>query len=425
MIVPAESRIGDLIEARSRSLDLVADLSDEQLMGPRLAIVNPLRWEIGHLAWFQEKWMLRRGGGRSVLERADELYDSAAVPHDRRWDLDLPSRHDTLAYMHRVLGLVRDRLDSGPAGDEDLYFLRLVTFHEDMHAEAFLYTRQTLSYPPPGLALAGKSPSGGGPWPGDAAVPGGTIMLGAEPDEPFVFDNEKWAHPVELKPFRIARAAVTNQEFAAFVEDRGYERREIWSEKGWAWRERSGARHPVYWTRGSEGRWLHRRFDRIVPLEPHFPVIHVSWYEAEAYCRWADRRLPTEAEWEAAAAGGEPGRRKRRYPWGDAPPGREQANLDGRALRCVPVDACPGGDGVFGCRQLIGNVWEWTAGDFEPYPGFVADPYKEYSKPWFGTHKVLRGGCWATRGRLLRNTWRNFYTPDRRDVFAGFRTCAR
>jgi len=157
-----------------------------------------------------------------------------------------------------------------------------------------------------------------------------------------------------------------------------------------------------------------------VPLEPHRPVIHVNWYEADAYCRWAGRRLPSEAEWEAAAAG-EP---KRRFAWGDDEPTPQRANLDGAALGCVGVSARAAGDSACGCRQLIGNVWEWTADDFLPYPGFVVDPYKEYSAPWFGDHKVLRGGCWATRGRLLRNTWRNFYKPDRRDVFAGFRTCA-
>jgi iron(II)-dependent oxidoreductase len=152
-------------------------------------------------------------------------------------------------------------------------------------------------------------------------------------------------------------------------------------------------------------------------------VLHVNWHEAEAYCRWAGRRLPTEAEWELAAAGGLDGS-KRRFPWGEERPTPELANLDWRALGCVDVAAFPAGDSVFGCRHMIGNVWEWTASDFLPYPGFVADPYKEYSAPWFGTHKVLRGGCWATRSRLLRNTWRNFYLPDRRDVWAGFRTCA-
>jgi len=146
----------------------------------------------------------------------------------------------------------------------------------------------------------------------------------------------------------------------------------------------------------------------------------VSWFEAEAYCRWAGRRLPTEPEWELAASTPD----KRTFPWGDEPPNPTRARLDGFGLGCCDVAALPAGDSHFGCRQMIGNVWEWTASDFLPYPGFVADPYREYSQPWFGTHKVLRGGAWMTRSRLLRNTWRNFYQPDRRDVWAGFRTCA-
>ena len=176
----------------------------------------------------------------------------------------------------------------------------------------------------------------------------------------------------------------------------------------------------MYWQREEDG-WLRRDFDRWLPLERHRPVIHVNWYEADAYCRWAGRRLPTEAEWELAACGFAA---PVRYPWGNDFPTTRHANLDGLALGCADVGAFPEGDSPFGCRQMIGNVWEWTADDFLPYPGFVVDPYKEYSEPWFGTHKVLRGGCWATRARLLRNTWRNFYTPERRDVWAGFRTCS-
>jgi iron(II)-dependent oxidoreductase len=177
----------------------------------------------------------------------------------------------------------------------------------------------------------------------------------------------------------------------------------------------------VYWHPAAGGRWLVRHFADLSPLAAHQPVVHLCWFEAEAYCRWAGRRLPTEAEWELAAATP----RKRRFPWGEDPPDEERANLDGRAGGPVDVGCHPAGDSAAGCRQMIGNVWEWTASDFQPYPGFVTDPYKEYSEPWFASpHKVLRGGCWATRGRLLRNTWRNFYPPDRRDVLAGFRTCA-
>jgi len=417
-------------DARQRSFELVADLTDEQLMGPHLSIVNPLLWEIGHVAWFQEKWVLRHAGHQKpIRDDGDALYDSAAVAHDTRWDLPLPSREDTLSYMRQVCDRVLERIERPDLSDEDIYFVRLSVFHEDMHTEAFTYTRQTLKYPPPRLSLISEPAPTGGPLPGDVEIPGGTFLLGATPEEPFVFDNEKWAHPVQVKPFAIARAAVTEAEFAAFVDGGGYRRQEFWSEAGWRWREGVGAEHPVYWQREAHGRWLRRHFDQWVPLEPSRPVIHVNWYEAEAYCCWTGRRLPTEAEWEVAAAaefdsnGAGLSRRKRRFPWGDEPPTPEHANLNWRALGCIDVGALPASDSAFGCRQMIGNVWEWTSSDFLPYPGFVRDPYKEYSEPWFGDHKVLRGGCWTTRSRLLRNTWRNFYQPHRRDVWAGFRTC--
>lgn len=425
--IPIATLVSWVTDARQRTLELIGDLTDEQMFGPRLPIINPLLWEIGHLAWFTEKWVLRHAGGRPPLRSdSDSLYDSSAVPHDVRWDLPLLSRRETLSYMCQVQDQVLGRLHTRPPTADEVYFILLSVFHEDMHTEAFTYTRQTLSYPRPQFARE-RRPCGSsaGSWEGDAEIPGGPFQLGAIPGGAFVFDNEKWAHPVEIAPFAIARAPVTQAEFAAFVEDGGYRRRDLWDADGWRWREATNANHPVYWQRQQAGRWLRRDFDSWVPLEPHRPVLHVNWYETDAYCRWAGRRLPTEAEWEVAAAAGPTlSSPKRPFPWGDQPPTPEQANLDGFAPGCCDVADCPAGDSFLGCRQMIGNVWEWTQGSFGPYPGFVADPYKEYSEPWFGTHKVLRGGCWVTRARLLRNTWRNFYKPDRRDIWAGFRSCA-
>jgi iron(II)-dependent oxidoreductase len=255
-------------------------------------------------------------------------------------------------------------------------------------------------------------------------ITGGKFDLGADPRNGFVFDNEKWAHPIVVGPYRMARAPVSNAEFAEFVDDDGYLVREWWSEAGWQWREAAAARAPVYWCRDGS-RWMHRHYDEVVALPPHQPVVHVCWHEADAYCRWAGRRLPTEAEWEfAAATTPDAALPKRCYPWGDMAPTPAHANLFGVAGDFADTGAFPDGDSGWGCRQMLGNVWEWTADWFLPYPGYVVDPYREYSQPWFGDHKVLRGGCRSTRASLLRNTWRNFYTPNRRDVFAGFRTCA-
>ena len=445
--VDLTSWLESLREARTRTLALVADLDDEQMIGPRLDIVNPLRWEIGHVAWFQEYWLLRHPLGRSpVLSAGDSLFDSARVDHDTRWDLPLPSKAEVIAYTQNILDRVFEeyyqehgdsRTRTNSLSTDAPYFLSLALFHEDMHAEAVTYTRQTLGYSAPKLSqtnLEKTAPKNSSEESqtneklGDAFIPGGKFLLGSANDQPFVFDNELRAHEVQVEPFSISRTAVTNAEFAAFVDDRSYDRRELWSDNGWRWRKSTGAKYPIYW-KSDEGKWWRRNFDEMVQLEDSLPVVHVNWYEAEAFCRWAHRRLPTEAEWEMAAgaqAKTGPGisSHKRRFPWGDEPASPPRANLDWRAMGGLDVRSLPEGDSAFGCRQMIGNVWEWTASDFLPYPGFVAGPYREYSAPWFGDHKVLRGGCWTTRSRLIHNTYRNFYRPDRRDVWSGFRTCA-
>ncbi|MDX1631129.1 MAG: selenoneine synthase SenA [Thermoanaerobaculia bacterium] len=411
-------------DSRSRTIRLVDDLSDSQLMAKPLEIINPLLWEIGHVAWFHERWVLRHALGREpIRDDADALYDSMAIPHDTRWDLPLPSREETYRYMEAVREEILEALEQGPLTERLSYFVRYAVHHEDMHGEAFLYTRQTLGYSRPEL---GPTPAvhDGGALAGDVEVtPPEEFRLGAERDEPFVFDNEKWAHPVSLDAFRIARSPVTQAAFAEFVEDGGYRRRELWSDEGWEWRSEEGAERPVYWDRRDD-EWLRRDFDRWISLEPDRPMIHVSWHEADAFCRWAGRRLPTGAEWEAAARLGAAGT-KRRFPWGPDRPDSSRANLDGHRLGCVDVGALPEGDSPSGCRQMMGNVWEWTSTTFGPYPGFTPDPYEAYSEPWFGSRKVLRGGAWPTRGRMLRGTYRNYYTPDRRDVWCGFRTCPR
>lgn len=434
--LPSAELVRVVQDARERTLTLVVDLDEAQFEVPLLALINPFRWELGHVTFFYEAFVLQMLGYTApLLAGAEDLYDSFKVDHDDRWTLPLPSLAQTREYMQRVGDALVERLQGHEPDAAETYLYLLSVLHEDMHGEAFTYMRQTLSYPAPPLgslrADALPAALGGGPLPGDVDIPGGTFYLGATPEQPFVFDNEKWAHSVEVAPFRMARAPVTNAEFAAFVADGSYQRRDWWSSQGWVWRTRANAQHPLYWQRHGQ-QWLRQHFDTLVPLEPHAPVVHVTWYEAEAYCNWAGRRLPTEAEWELAASA-EPTAdgtaitgHKRRYPWGDALPTLEHANLDARFLGCVDVGAFPAGDSAFGCRQMAGNIWEWTESAFYPFPGYLVDyPYREYSAPWFGYRKVLKGGAWATRARLAYNTYRNFFPPARHDVFAGFRTCAR
>lgn len=429
----SQSNPNDIIQqaqdAHERTLVLIDDLNSEQLMGPLLATINPLRWEIGHAAYFYEYWVLRQHlKQQPIREDSDALYDSITIDHDDRWDLPLPSMQETLTYMRVVLENIKDCLSSGVDARRD-YLAQYAVYHQDMHNEAYTYSRQTLNYPAPDIGRAEHQILNAGGLSGDASIPGGTFMLGATNRDGFVFDNEKWAHAVDIMPFRIARAAVSNADYVKFVEAGGYEKKEYWDDAGWQWREKSQLQHPVYWRHQASG-WQLRQFDEWNDLPFNAALIHVCWHEARAYCRWAGRRLPTEAEWEVAAAGEASAdgmslsAHKRPFPWGDEAPRADQANLDGYALGTVDVGAHAAGDSAFGCRQMIGNAWEWTADTFGPYPGFEPDMYQDYSQPLFGITKVLRGGAWPTRGRMIRNTWRTYYGPDRNDVFAGFRTCA-
>ena len=422
----ANELAAQLREVRLRTRSLTDDLSAEQLMGPMLPIVNPLLWEIGHVGWFHEFWTLRHlHGNAPLLERADRLWNSSTVPHATRRDLELPDRAGVFAYMNDVLGRQVDHLGHGVEPPQR-YFYELCIRHEDMHVEALAYTRQTLGYARPD-GLSDSLDKGAGARPGDVEVPGGEWSLGSTTRDGFVFDNEKWAHALDIVPFRIAKAPVTNAEFASFVDAGGYRTREFWSAEGWAWRESVDAERPIYWLPRDSGSWCWRRFREIAPLPPHAPVVFVNWYEADAWCRWAKRRLPTEAEWEIAALGEASGGRlakvERRWPWGEASADADRANLDLRFGCPLDVAACAGGDSAFGCRQMIGNVWEWTASDFLPFPGFAADPYHDYSQPWFNTRKVLRRASWASSARIGNPRYRNFFTPERNDVIAGFRTC--
>jgi len=314
----ADELAAQLCNIRTCTRRVTDDLSMRQLMGPMLPIVNPILWEIGHVGWFHEYWTLRHAHGEApILDRADRLWNSSTVAHATRWDLDLPDRNGVFGYMADVLGRQLDRLGGGielPA----CYFYDLSIRHEDMHVEALVYTRQTLGYARP-ERLGDPASHRAGAWRGDVEVPGGRWRLGSTAADGFIFDNEKWAHEVDIAPFRIAKAPVTNAEFAAFVDDGGYRRREFWSAAGWAWRERVAAEKPVYWLKHDGGSWTWRRYDKVEQLPPHAPVPFVNWYEAQAWCNWAKRRLPT--------VGRMGSRGRRRSESGRLPLGRLQASL--------------------------------------------------------------------------------------------------
>jgi iron(II)-dependent oxidoreductase len=370
-----------LAEARRRTLDLLDPVSEEDLVAQHSTIMSPLVWDLAHIGFFEELWLVRRvGGGAPILDR-DDVYD--AFQHDRseRPELPLLQPAEALAYVaevrERALAIL-DRTELDPDDEllRDGFVYALVAQHEQQHAETMLATlnlREGTEYPfrP---TLSGSEPLSQE----ETLVEGGPFVMGTD-RHAGVYDNERPAHEVDVPSFWIDRTPVTNADFLAFVEDGAYDDPRWWTEAGWDWRREANLEHPQFWRRDGGGAWSQVRLGRREELSPGEPVQHVCWYEADAFARWAGKRLPTEAEWEKAAP-----------------------RLD-----------------------LVGEVWEWTSSDFVGYPGFRAFPYAEYSEVFFGTeYKVLRGGSWATHPSVARLTFRNWDFPIRRQIFAGFR-CAR
>jgi iron(II)-dependent oxidoreductase len=301
------------------------------------------------------------------------------------------------------------------------YVYGMVVQHEHQHDETMLATLNLRRSEYPIVEL--PPPAGRAPALKEVLVKGGPFQMGTDM-EPWAYDNERRAHTVDVPSFWIDTAPVSNGDYIGFIESGGYDDGRWWSAKGWAWRHEEGLAHPQFWI-AQGGRWFRNRFGRIEPLPLDEPVQHVCFYEAEAYAKWAGKRLPTEPEWEKAASWDPVKGSKRRYPWGDDPPTAEHANLEQRHFRPAPIGAYPAGVSPYGCHQMVGDVWEWTSSDFTAYPGFVYFPYREYSDVFFDKgYKVLRGGSWATHPTAIRTTFRNWDFPIRRQIFCGFR-CAR
>ncbi len=427
-------RLADELEAvRQRSLDLLSPLDDDALFRQHSPLMSPLVWDLAHVGNYEELWLLREVAGAAPIDAAlDDVYDAFRHPRAGRPSLPLLGPAESRRYLLDVRGRALDALERAVLDDDGGgrpllaggFVYGMVVQHEHQHDETMLATLQLMAgdgYRP----LAPSPPGAADPPPsGEVFVPGGPFVMGTDAD-PFAYDNERPAHVVDLPAFRIDAGPVTNGRFLEFVLEGGYGRPELWEAEGWAWREENDVGHPQFWV--PEGRdWSRVRFGFHEDLPLDEPVQHVCWYEADAFARWAGKRLPTEEEWEKAASWTPEGV-KRRYPWGDQAPtaGGGPANLGGGLYRPAPVGAYPDGASAYGCHQMVGDVWEWTASDFEPYPGFASFPYREYSEVFFGpSYKVLRGGSWATSPAAVRNTFRNWDYPIRRQIFSGFR-CAR
>ena len=426
----SKQEIADELErARDRSERLTTRiLDDAEMTRQHSALMSPLVWDLAHVGNYEELWLLREAAGIEAMRpEIDDLYDAFEHPRAARSSLPLLSPAESTAYVGLVRRKVLDALDTLPLDParpllRDGFVFGLVLQHEHQHDETMLATHQLrrgdvvldLDTEPP-------VPTDATALPAEVLVPAGPFEMGTSTD-PWAYDNERPARSVDLPAYWIDTVPVSVAAYRAFVDAGGYTDDRWWSERGREWRHRTGRTTPAFWVRDGDG-WARRRFGRVEPLPDDEPVQHVCWFEAEAYSRWAGRRLPSEAEWEKAASWDPVSGTKRRYPWGDEPPTERHANLGQVRHRPTPVGSFPAGASPVGARQMLGDVWEWTSSDFVGHPGFCTFPYREYSEVFFGgDYKVLRGGSWATDPLACRATFRNWDHPVRRQVFVGFRT---
>ena len=401
VIVDTENRIATRLgDARARTSRLLAPIDDADLERQVSELMSPLVWDLAHIGHYEELWLLRNlTGVMPTNELFDDVYD--AFKHSRRDRPSLPllgpaDAHTFVADVRRRVLHVLATVDLGSDDPllRDGFVYGMVVEHEHQHDETMLATIQLMehfAHPDaadwhPNSVLGGETDGvRTSSLPESVTVDGGPFTMGTD-ERAWVYDNERPRHEVEVPPFRIDRTPVTNRQYAAFLEDGGYDDTRLWSADGWAWRQKTSACAPQFWRREGGGDWSRRRYGHQEDLPADEPVQHVCWYEAEAFARWRGARLPTEAEWEKASErDGEPG----------------------------------------GPQQMLGDVWEWTATNFDGYPGFVSFPYREYSEVFFGRdYKVLRGGSWATDATVQRATFRNWDYPIRRQIFAGFRCVA-
>ncbi|GAA1685625.1 ergothioneine biosynthesis protein EgtB [Fodinicola feengrottensis] len=424
----------ELTRSRQRTQLLTDAVDESDLTAQHSPLMSPLVWDLAHIGNQEELWLVRDVGGRDPLrEDIDHLYDAFQNARADRPALPLLGPGEARGYVGDVRTKVLDVLDSTDVGVDTArrlvrsgFAFGMIVQHEQQHDETMLATHQLRAGEPVLSAPAPPHPTGGAAhsYPSQVLVPAGPFTMGTSV-EPWALDNERPAHQIDVPAFWMDTFPVTNAEYIGFLAAGGYDDPRWWSAAGWDHRMAAGLSAPLFWERDGQ-RWLRRRFGQVEPVPADEPVLHVSFYEAEAFAAWVGKRLPSEAEWEKAARHDPASDRSRRYPWGDDDPSAAHANLGQRHLQPATVGAYPQGASAYGVQQMIGDVWEWTSSPLAPYPGFTAFPYKEYSEVFFGTDdfRILRGGSFGTDLAACRSTFRNWDFPIRRQIFTGFR-CAR
>jgi gamma-glutamyl hercynylcysteine S-oxide synthase len=427
--IPAlrEHLAGELSRTRARSAALTNAVDDGELVRQHSSIMSPLVWDYAHIGNQEELWLVRDVGGRDpVRADIDQLYDAFKNPRPDRPTLPLLDPTETRQYLGEVRDKVLDVLDRAPLEGRPLvehgFAFGMIVQHEQQHDETMLATHQ-LRIGPAALHGPAPQPERSAGLPAEVLVPAGEFTMGTS-TEPWALDNERPAHRARTGAYWLDTTPVTNGDYQGFMAAGGYDDPQWWSERGWVHRCEAGLVAPQYWHRDACS-WWRTRFGVPEPIPLEEPVVHVSFFEAQAYAAWAGKRLPTEMEWEKAARFDPVTGRSRRFPWGDEDPTPAHANLGQRHLQPAPAGSYPAGASPLGIHQMIGDVWEWTSSELSGYPGFAPFPYREYSEVFFGgDYRMLRGGSFGTDAAACRGTFRNWDHPVRRQIFTGFR-CAR
>jgi iron(II)-dependent oxidoreductase len=417
----------ELTRTRARSTALTDAVDDAELIRQHSRIMSPLVWDFAHIGNQEDFWLVRDVGRRDpVRADIDHLYDAFKHPRPNRPTLPLLDPAETRRYLSQVRSKVLDVLDRASLEGRRLvdhgFAFGMIVQHEQQHDETMLATHQ-LRAGPVALHAPVPQPERSTDLPAETLVPAGEFTMGTS-TEPWALDNERPAHRASTDAYWLDTTPVTNRDYQRFLADGGYDNQRWWSELGWAHRCEAGLTAPQFWYLDG-GSWWRHRFGVTEPVPPDEPVMHVSFFEAQAYAVWAGKRLPTEMEWEKAARFDPDTGRSRRFPWGDEDPTPAHANLGQRHLQPAAAGSYPAGASPLGVHQLIGDVWEWTSSRFSGYPGFAPFPYREYSEVFFGgDYRMLRGGSFGTDAAACRGTFRNWDHPVRRQIFTGFR-CAR
>ena len=413
-------------ETRKRTLELVKTLEKDDFVVQTAFFMSPPKWHIGHVSWIYEAIMSKIDKNyefysKEFSEYLNSYYHQFGEPHDKgsRGIISRPTVDQVFEYFNTINQRVEKFITSQSIDEDATKLITMGFHHECQHQELLVYDLQHLLAEQYRPIRKNEIPKQIDVKKKSIQIKGGIYTMGYN-GEQYCYDIELPEHKVYLNDYKMDEFPITNQQYMEFIEDGGYDTYKYWLSDGWEKVKANKWNSPMYWEK-IDGKWNIRDFSGIREINPNEPVCHVSYYEAEAYCKWAGKRLPTEAEWEKAACWNEESQEKTIFPWGNESPDSDKCNLlESYFWRCSEIGTFPNGISKSGCQHMIGDVWEWTSSEFTGYPGFKTG-FDEYNDKWFTNQKVLRGGSFGTPKMSIRGSYRNFFRLDERWLFSGFR----